>query len=124
MLAFRVIQIEQHRALQQNAIRPLPPNASLLTEPSFGRNFATPNRQIYLLFGQDVAAICSVNSGHWTQKNERIFAKWAPTSNRQRIKNRCFRKRTTKPRLTGARTHIRLLPNFAKTAQGSDELHY
>jgi hypothetical protein len=39
-------------------------------------------------------------------KNERVFAKWAPTSNRFWPKNRCCRKQRTKPRLTGARTHI------------------
>ena len=39
-------------------------------------------------------------------KNERVFAKWAPTSNRFWPKNRSCRKQRTKPFLTGARTHI------------------
>src|SRR5579863_2383048 len=34
-------------------------------------------------------------------KNERVFAKWAPTSNRFWPKNRCYTKQRTKPRLTG-----------------------
>src|ERR1700693_336429 len=123
MLPFRVIQIEQHRALQQNAVKLLPPNPSLLAGVSPGRNFASPIHTPDLS-RRDFASVSSQNLVCLRQKNEWFFAKWSPTSNRQRVKNRCCRKQKTKPRLTTARTHIRLLPNFAKTAQGSDELHY
>jgi hypothetical protein len=41
------------------------------------------------------------------RKNEAVLAKWAPTSNRNWVTNRSHRKQTTKPCLTGARTHIR-----------------
>jgi hypothetical protein len=37
-------------------------------------------------------------------KIERFFAKWAPTSNRQWPTNRCYRKQSIKPCLTGTRT--------------------
>jgi hypothetical protein len=124
MLPFRVIQTEQHKGLQQNAAGPLPPNPSLLSELSLSRNFAASIRQTpQLLLRQDLAAICYQSSSRLTQKNERLFAKWAPTSNRFWVKNRCYRKRSTKPRLTGARTHIRLSLTFTKIAQGADELY-
>jgi hypothetical protein len=42
-----------------------------------------------------------------TPKNEGFLAKWAPTSNRQWVKNRSGRKQRIKPFLTGTRTHIR-----------------
>src|ERR1700728_166892 len=158
MLPFRVIQIEQHRALQQNVSRPflrsssesvsqlrfssghdfsravIDPNSerlqpprdrihdfnaggSLLTEPPSDRNFATPNRQIPdLLPGPDFASISSRNTG-LRHKNESVFAKWAPTSNRFWVKNRCYRKQTTRPCLTGARTHIKVSLNFTRIAQ-------
>jgi len=51
-------------------------------------------------------------------KNERIFAKWAPTSNRFWPKNRCYRKQRTKPCLTGARTHIKDFGFLALFARG------
>jgi hypothetical protein len=59
-------------------------------------------------------------------KNEAILAKWAPTSNRNWPANRCYRKQTIKPCLTGARTHIRetaFASNFRMpAAPPSDEL--
>ena len=39
-------------------------------------------------------------------KIEGLFAKWAPTSNRQWPTNRCYRKQRSNPLLTGARTHF------------------
>ena|ERR1700728_855275 len=42
-------------------------------------------------------------------KIERFFAKQAPTSNRKWTKSRCYRKQTTKPSLTEARTAIKEL---------------
>jgi hypothetical protein len=45
-----------------------------------------------------------------TRKSPKIAffsALCTPTSNRKWVKNRCYRKQTTKPSLTGARTHIR-----------------
>jgi|ERR1700722_948787 len=52
-------------------------------------------------------------------KNERIFVKWAPTSNRFWSKNRCYTKQRTKPRLTGTRIAIRDFAFLALFARGS-----
>jgi hypothetical protein len=64
---------------------------------------------------RDFAASTSRNMVHPTQKNEGFLAKWAPTSNRNWVKNRTYRKQTTKPCLTGARTHIREFRKSLKT---------
>src|SRR5579862_5333251 len=114
MLPFRVIQIEQHRALQPNVVRPLPPQASSpLAKLSPRRNFATPALRILAPSSdRDFQRFSSRNMGCLTQKNETVLAKWAPTSNRKWPTNRCHRKQTTKPFLTEARTHIRLSLNF------------
>lgn len=58
---------------------------------------------------QPLAPPASFQTALLTRKSpkiERFFAKWAPTSNRFWPKNRCYRKQSTKPFLTGARTHI------------------
>src|ERR1700722_7368453 len=108
MLPFRVIQLEQHRTLQQSAAKPYLQGFSPLTELSSGRNFAIPSRRLSGPFSPgDFAASGSRNMPRPTQKNGSILTKWAPTSNRQWPTNRSYRKQTTKPRLTGARTHIR-----------------
>jgi hypothetical protein len=121
MLPFRVTQIEQHRDLQQNVTKPylphLLPAIKLLSE----RKFARANRQIPdplsdRLSRRDFATVSAQNMGCLKQKNEAVLAKWAPTSNRQCPTNRCHRKQTTKPFLTGTRTHIRLSLNFTKIA--------
>ena len=166
MLPFRVIQIEQHRALQQSASRPFFPNSSepvsqlrfssghdfsravtdpnsewlqplrdricnlnagrsLLTELPFDRNFAASNRQIPdLLPGPDFESISSRNTVCLMQKNEGALAQWAPTSNRKWTKNRCYRKQTTKPCLTEARTHIKVSLNSTRIAQKSGAGNY
>jgi hypothetical protein len=124
MLPFGVIQIEQYRALQQNAAELSFPATSLLTELSSERKFAIANRQRSgPLSLPDFAGSDCQNTSCPTQKNDAFLAKWAPTSNRQWPANRCYRKQTTKPRLTGTRTHIRparrggLSLNFTKIAQ-------
>src|SRR3984957_14049422 len=112
MLPLRVTQIEQHRALQQNATKPnlahLLPATKLLSE----REFARANRQIAdpvpdRSSRRHFTVVSAQNPCCLTQKNGPVLAKWAPTSNRQWPANRSYRKQTTKPRLTGARTHIR-----------------
>jgi hypothetical protein len=121
MLPFRVIQIEQHWARQRNAARPLSLNLFLLTQLSSERNLALPNRQIHeRLSREDFAAICFQNLCRSPMKNERIFAKWAPTSNRQWVKSRCYRKQTTKSCLTEVRKHIQVSLNFTRIAQKSE----
>jgi hypothetical protein len=108
MLPFRVIQLEQHRALQQNAANPYLQGSSPLPEFPSERNFATRSRRFSGPFWpKDFATLRTRNMPRPTQKKESILAKWAPTSNRQLPANRSYRKQTTKPCLTGARTHIR-----------------
>jgi hypothetical protein len=135
MLPFRVIQIEQYRALQQNAAKPYLPRFPLATKLPCERNLARANRQIPDRLPdrssrRDFAIVSAQNTCCLTQKNEAVLVKWAPTSNRQWPANRCYRKQTTKPCLTGTRTHIRLArrllggparrggfsPNFTKIA--------
>src|ERR1700684_220628 len=124
MLPFRVIQTERCRTFQQKAYRPLLPNASLQSDLSFEPNLATRNRKNPDRSSrQDFAAICTLNSGRWTQKNKWVSGKWAPLSNRKWVKSRSYRKQTTRPCLTEAGTHIKLSLNFTKIAQGSDELY-
>ena len=122
MLPFGVIQIEQYRALQQNAAKLYLPHFPLAPKLPSERKLAKPNRQIPdrlsdRLSRRDFANVSAQNMGCSTQKNEAVLAKWAPTSNRQWPTNRCYRKQTTKPFLTDARTHIRLSLNFTKIAQ-------
>jgi hypothetical protein len=122
MLPFGVIQIEQYRAQQQNAAKLYLPRLPLAPKLPSERKFATPNRQIPdplpdRLSGRNSADVSAQNMGFLRQKNEAVLAKWAPTSNRQCPTNRSYRKQTTKPFLTGARTHIRRSPNFTKIAQ-------
>ncbi len=122
MLPFGVIQIEQYRALQQNAAKLYLPHFPRATKLPPERKLAKPNRQISdrlsdRLSRRDFDNFSEQNMGCLTQKNEAVLAKWAPTSNRQCPTNRSYRKQTTKPCLTDARTHIRLSLNFAKIAQ-------
>jgi len=120
MLPFRVTQIEQHRAIQQNAAKPYLPHLPLATLPC-KRKLTIANRQIAdplpaRSSRRAFTIVSAQNTSCLKQKNEPVLAKWAPTSNRQWPANRCYRKQTTKPRLTGTRTHIRLSPNFTKIA--------
>jgi hypothetical protein len=146
MLAFDVINLEQYRALQQNAARahlPEVPGSKLplivrsscgskllklnrqipeLKHPVTHRKQTTQtcsNRQILQKRLRQISKSTSSSSARdldisATQKmdlpatvNEAVLAKWAPTSNRQWLTNRSYRKQTIKPCLTEARTHIR-----------------
>jgi hypothetical protein len=126
MLPFGVIQIEHHRALQQKAA-PLflpeicRPEFPLLNRSSTGSRHAKLDRQIAdpvpdRSSRRAFTIVSAQNKCCLTQKNDPVLPKWASTSNRNWTKNRGCRKQTTKPCLTGTRTHIRLSPNFAKTA--------
>src|ERR1700726_1913874 len=122
MLPFGVIQIEQNRAHQQNAAKLFLPHFPLAAKRPSERKLTIANRQIPdrlsdWLSRRDFANVSSQNMGCLTQKNESVLAKWAPTSNRFWVKNRSYRKQTTKPCLTGTRTHIRPSLNFTKIAQ-------
>jgi hypothetical protein len=108
MLPFRVIQLEQYRTLQQNPANPSLEGSSPLPELSSKRNFATRSRRLSGPFSPgDSAAQHARNMVRPIQENEAFLAKWAPTSNRFWVKNRCCTKQKTKPRLTGARTAFR-----------------
>jgi hypothetical protein len=112
MLPFRVTQIEQHRALQQNATKPYLPHLLPATKLLSEREFARANRQIAnpvpdRSSRRDFTIVSAQNMACLKQKNEAVLAKWAPTSNRFWVKNRSYRKQITKPCLTGTRTHIR-----------------
>jgi hypothetical protein len=127
MLPFRVDRIEQHRALQQNAAKLHLPPFPLATKLPFERKLTKLNRQIPdplsdRLSRRDFANVSAQNMGCLTQKNETVLAKWAPTSNRFWVKNRSHRKQTTKPCLTGTRTHIRNSANLHKTPPGPDPI--
>jgi hypothetical protein len=126
MLPFGVIKIEQHRAIQQ---KPAPlflpnicrPEFPLLNRSSTGSRHAKLDRQIAdpvpdRSSRRAFTIVSAQNTCCLTQKNDPVLPKWASTSNRNWTKNRSYRKQTTKPCLTGTRTHIRLSPNFAKTA--------
>jgi hypothetical protein len=98
MLPFRVIQIEQHRALQENAVALLPTKAALLAKLPSQRNFAATNRQIPdLVSDRDLLLASSKNERFGTQKNEGFLSKWSPTSKRHRVKNRRHRKEMINP---------------------------
>jgi hypothetical protein len=121
MLPFRVIQIEQHRALQQNLTKPYLPHLLPATKLFSEREFARANRHIADPVPdrsprRDFTIVSAQNTCSLTQENDPVLAKWAPTSNRHRPTNRCCRKQITKPCLTGTRTHIKLSPNFTKIA--------
>ena len=112
MLPFRVDRTEQHRAHQQNAAKQYLPHFPLATKLLSEREFARANRQIAEPLPdrssrRDFANVSAQNMGCLTQKNDPVLAKWAPTSNRFWVKNRSYAKQTTKPCLTGTRTHIR-----------------
>jgi hypothetical protein len=146
MLAFNVINLEQHRALQQNAARAHLPEfrhseLSLIARSSSGPKLSKLNRQIQesnrrvtyrkqtietssnrqkfqkrlspfprptsSSSPRDLDTPATRKMEPLARKNEAVLAKWAPTSNRNWVTNRSHRKQTTKPCLTGARTHIR-----------------
>jgi len=122
MLPFGVIQTEQYRALQQNAAKLYLPHFPLATKLPSERKLAKLSRQIPDPLSnrssrRDSANVSTQNMGCFTQKNEAVLAKWAPTSNRFWPTNRSYRKQIIKPCLTGTRTHIRLSLNFTKIAQ-------
>src|SRR3984957_15105561 len=111
MLPFGVDRIEQHRALQQNAAKLYLPHFPLVTKLLSERKLTKPNCQIPdplsdRLSRREFANVSAQKMGRLRQKNETVLAKWAPTSNRHWVKNRSYRKQTTKPFLTGTRTHI------------------
>jgi hypothetical protein len=164
MLAFDVIKLEQHRALQQNAARVYLPEfrseLSLIARSSSGPTLTKLNRQIpefkrRVTFRKQTTETCSnrqkiekrlrpipestsFSSARdlgtsparkmelLSTKNEAVLAKWAPTSNRNWSANRCYRKQTIKPCLTGTRMHFRetaFRGNFRiSAAPPSDEL--
>src|ERR1700726_852629 len=123
MLAFRVIQIEQHRALRQIVVELYLPRLPRATKLLSERKLTKSNRRIPdLLSLRSFAGFGLQNSGRLTEKNEAVLQSGCPTSNRHRPKNRCCRKQTTKPFLTGARMHIRDWQRLRRIAQGSDEL--
>src|SRR5580704_4579401 len=122
MLPFRVDRREQHRTHQKNAAKPYLPHFPLATKLPSERKLTNLNRQIPdrlsdRLWRRDFADVYAQNMACLTQKNEPVLAKWAPTSNRFWSTNRCYRKQTIKPCLTGTRTHIRTSLNFTKIAQ-------
>src|ERR1700722_304251 len=123
MLPFRVDRIEQHRTPQKNAARPYLPQFPLATKLPSERKLAKSNRQIPPRLSGRLSRRYFVNAspqnmGCLTRKIETVLAKWAPTSNRQWSTNRSYRKQTTKPCLTGTRTHNRPLLNLKKIARG------
>jgi hypothetical protein len=131
MLAFNVINLEQHRALQQNAARAYLPESRGSEPPPTARSLSCCkslelSRRIPDSSTPDFASATTRKIEPLARKNGAILAKWAPTSNRNRPINRCYRKQTIKPRLTGARTHIRETAfriNFRISAAAlSDEL--
>jgi len=102
MLPFRVDRIEQHRTLQQNAAKLYLPHFPLATKLHSERKLTKSNRQIPdplldRLSRRDFANVSAQNAGCFTQKNETVLAKWAPTSNRFWLTNRSYTKQTTKP---------------------------
>jgi len=122
MLPFGVIQIEQYRAHQQNGAKLHLTHFPLATKLSSKRRITKSNRQIPdrlpdRLSRRDFPNASAQCMGCLTQKNEAVLAKWAPTSNRFWLTNRCYRKQIIKPSLTGTRTHIRSSLNFTKMAQ-------
>ncbi len=122
MLPFGVTQIEQYRALQQNAAKLHLPHFPLATKLLSERKLTKSNRQISdclsdRLSRRDFANVSAQNMGCLAQKKEAVLAKWAPTSNRFWVKNRSYTKQTTKPCLTGTRTHVRASLNSTKIAQ-------
>jgi|ERR1700728_4340891 len=146
MLPFRVIQIEQHRALQQNAARAHLPEICGSELPLIARSSSNCeplklNRQIPELehpatYRKQTTETCS-NRQKFQKRARPIFESTSflstldfdasttqkmelpprengaslqsghTTSNRFWPKNRSHRKQTIKPRLTGARMHIR-----------------
>jgi hypothetical protein len=108
MLPFRVIQIEQHRALQQNAAKLPLRKCFLLTELSSARKIAKPNRPISdPSSDRNFVNPTSRKTPPPTLKNEPVSRSGCTTSSRFWPKNGCYRKQTIKPCLTGARTHFR-----------------
>ena len=142
MLAFDVIKLEQHRALQQNAARVYLPEfrseLSLIARSSSGPTLTKLNRQKIEKRLRPIPESTSFSSARdlgtsparkmelLSTKNEAVLAKWAPTSNRNWSANRCYRKQTIKPCLTGTRMHFRetaFRGNFRiSAAPPSDEL--
>jgi hypothetical protein len=112
MLPFGVIQIEQYRAQQQNAAELYLPRLPLAPKLPSEHKLTKSNREIPDLLSdrlsrRDFANVSTKNMGGLKKKNDAVLAKWAPTSNRKCSTNRSYRKQTTKPFLTWARTHIR-----------------
>ena len=142
MLPFRVIQLEQYRALQQSAAKPCVPQfryseLSLVAQSFSGPKLIKLNRQIPefkrpVTYRKQTTETCSNRQKiqkRWppiskstgfssardldtsaprkmeplATKNETVFQSGCTTSNRFWVKNRSYRKQTTKPCLTGSR---------------------
>jgi hypothetical protein len=115
MLPFRVIQLEQYRALQQSAAKPYLQGFFPLPELSSKRNFATPSRRLSGPFSPgDFAASGSRNMARPTLKNEAVFQSGCTTSTRFWSKSRSYRKQTIKPFLPGATTAPQGFRKFPK----------
>src|ERR1700693_440269 len=107
MLPFRVIQLEQHRALQQDAATLYLPASSLLTGLLPEQNFATRSCRLpSSLSPGDLAVTNTQHAEFFPGENERVLQCRCSTSNRLLVKNRCYRRRTIEPCLTGARMHF------------------
>jgi hypothetical protein len=108
MLPFRVIQLEQHRALQQDAATLYLPASSLLTGLLPEQNFETRSCRLPgSLSPGDLAVTNTQNTEIFQGENERVLQSGCSTSNRLLGKNRCYRKQTIKPCLTGAGMRFR-----------------
>jgi hypothetical protein len=119
MLPSLVVEIKQHWGLQQNGANLRDQESSLLIQFLSERNFRTPNRQVLDSLSERVSAGCdSQNTSRPTKKNEALWQRWSPTSNRFWVKNRSYRKQMIKPFLTGARTAFRKSPAQHSTSQG------
>jgi hypothetical protein len=115
MLPFRVIQLEQYRALKQNAAKPYLVRYSPLTALPSNHNFATQSRRLSGLFWPgDFAAPRARNTLRPLPENEAVFQSCCATSTRFWSKSRSYRKQAIKPFLPGATTAPRDFQLFAK----------
>ena len=107
MLPSLVVKIKQHWGLQPNGANLRHQESSLLIQFSSERNVRTPNRQVLDSLSERVSAGCdSQNTRRPTKKNEALWRRWSPTSNRFWVKNRSYRKQMIKPFLAGVRTAL------------------
>jgi hypothetical protein len=87
MLPSLVVKIKQYWGLQQNGANLGHQESSLLIQFLSERNFRTPNRQVFDSLSEQVSAGCdSQNTRRPTKKNEALWQRWWPTSNRFWVK--------------------------------------